>query len=81
MKPQTLNPEHHLLGGSWVVITGALSKVTILITHIIRLITSLITTHELPPTTGRVRLQCRGELRVGHPPGAVPWAFSRGINK
>ena len=33
-----------LLGGSWVVISGVFSRVTILITHIRGLITPLITT-------------------------------------
>ena len=33
-----------LLGGSWVVISGVISRVTILITHIRGLITLLITT-------------------------------------
>ena len=37
-----------LLGGSWVVISGVISKVTIIIAHIRRLITRLITTHEPP---------------------------------
>ena len=40
-----------LLGGSWVVISGVISRVTILITHIRGLITLLITTHE-PPSRG-----------------------------
>ena len=35
-----------LLGGSWVVISGVISKVTIVMTHIWGLITILITTHE-----------------------------------
>ena len=35
----------HLLGVSWVVISGVISRVTI---HIRRLITLLITTHEPP---------------------------------
>ena len=38
-----------ILGGSWVVISGAISRVTI---HIRGLITLLITTHE-PPSRGR----------------------------
>ena len=37
-----------LLGGSWVVVSRVISKVTILITHIRGLITLLITTHEPP---------------------------------
>ena len=40
-----------LLGGSWVVISGVISRVTILITHIWGLITLLTTTHE-PPSKG-----------------------------
>ena len=41
------------LGGSWVVISRVISRVTILIIHIRRLITSLITTHE-PPSNGNL---------------------------
>ena len=37
-----------LLGGSWVVISGDISKVTIVIIHIRGLITPLVTTHEPP---------------------------------
>ena len=37
-----------VLGGSWVVTSGVISKVTISITHIKGLITPLITTHEPP---------------------------------
>ena len=37
-----------LLGGSWVVISGVISKVTIVITHIRGLIVILISTHEPP---------------------------------
>ena len=37
-----------LLGGSWVVISGAISRVTIVITHIRGRITTLIPTHEPP---------------------------------
>ena len=37
-----------LLGGSWVVISRVISRVTILITHIKGLITPLITTHDPP---------------------------------
>ena len=42
-----LKPEN-LLGGSWVVISRVISRVTILIIHIRGLITPLITTHEPP---------------------------------
>ena len=41
-----------LLGGSWVVISGVTSRVTIIITRIRGLITPLITTHE-PPSVDR----------------------------
>ena len=37
-----------LLGGSWVVISGVISPLTILITLLRGLITPLITTHEPP---------------------------------
>ena len=43
-----------LLGGSGVVISRVISRVTILVTHIRGLITLLITTHE-PPSTGQLR--------------------------
>ena len=53
-KPSSLTPNPHrklqpmLLGGSWVVISGVISRVTIVVTHMRRLITPLITTHEPP---------------------------------
>ena len=37
-----------LLGGSWVVISGVISRVTFVITQIRGLLTPLITTHEPP---------------------------------
>ena len=37
-----------LLGGSWVVISRVISRLTIIITHIKGLITPLMTTHEPP---------------------------------
>ena len=37
-----------LLGGSWVVISGVISRVSVIITHISGLITPLKTTHEPP---------------------------------
>ena len=42
--------EQTLLGGSWVVISGVITRVTIVITYIrgLILITPLITTHEPP---------------------------------
>ena len=42
---------HYILGGSWVVVSRVISRVTILITHIRGLITPLITTPE-PPSRG-----------------------------
>ena len=42
-----------LLGGSWVVVSGLISKVTIDITHIKGLITPLITTHQPPSKIGK----------------------------
>ena len=59
--PATLNSclpaatQRALLGGSWVVISGVISRVTILnivITHIRGLLTPLITTHEHPSRGG-----------------------------
>ena len=40
-----------LLGGSWVVISRVISRITMVITYIGGLIAPLITTHE-PPSTG-----------------------------
>ena len=37
-----------ILGGSWIVISRVISRVTIIMTHIRGLITLLITTHEPP---------------------------------
>ena len=41
-----------LLGGSWVVISGVISRVAVLITHNGGLIAPLITTHEPPSQVG-----------------------------
>ena len=43
-----------LLGGSWVVISGVISKVTIVISLIRGLIALLITTHEPPSNLNTV---------------------------
>ena len=48
--------EGTLLGGSWVVISGAISRVTIDITYIRGLITPLITTHE-PPSNPQSKIR------------------------
>ena len=42
MEPRTL------LGGSWVVVSGVISRVAMLITHSRGLVTPLITPHEPP---------------------------------
>ena len=44
--------ERIVLGGSWVVISGFISRVTIVISQIRGLITPLITTHEPPSRNG-----------------------------
>ena len=51
--------EHvNLLGGSWVVISGHISRITIVITYIGGLIIPLITTHEPPSSARCVRSAC-----------------------
>ena len=47
-------PKSYLLGGSWVVISGVISSVTIVITQIRALIAPLTTTHELPSKEQKV---------------------------
>ena len=47
----------HQLGGSWVVISGAISRVTVRITHIKGLIAVLITAHEPPGTPNSLSRQ------------------------
>ena len=47
-KAATTYVHEPVLGGSWVVISGVVSRVTIVIIHIRGLITPLITTHEPP---------------------------------
>ena len=46
-----------LLGGSWVVISGVIRKVTTVITHLRGLITPLLTTHEPPSRVSDSRHQ------------------------
>ena len=43
-----------LLGGSWLVISGVIIRITIVLTHFRALIDLLITTHE-PPSTPTTR--------------------------
>ena len=45
---QTLNPALLLLGGSWVVISGVISPLILVITIVTLLITPLIPTYEPP---------------------------------
>ena len=52
-----------ILGGSWVVISGVISRVTTSITHIRGLITPLITTHEPPSRAHSHRLQKDASFR------------------
>ena len=52
MKPNVCKACKLVLASSWVVISGVINKVTILITLIRRFITPLITTHE-PPSMSR----------------------------
>ena len=64
----SIGPDSHmlrLLGGSWVVISGVISRVTILIIHIRGLITPLITIHEPPSTAwGFELLACQTQVSV-----------------
>ena len=46
---------HTLVGGSWVVISGVISRITLVITRIRGLITPLTTTHE-PPSKALLEL-------------------------
>ena len=54
---------YRILGGSWVVISGVISKATIVITQIRGLITILVTAHE-PPSTVEHSVVCDSELGV-----------------
>ena len=48
-----------LLGGSWVVVSGVISRVTIAITYIRGVITPLMTTHEPPSSMLACLYMCR----------------------
>ena len=61
-----------ILGGSWVVISGLISRVTRGITHITGLITPLITTHE-PPST--LKLLNSENVHSAFTTGKRSWAF------
>ena len=52
-----------VLGGSWVVISGVINRVTIVTTRISGLMTLLLTTHE-PPSTGRFMNSYKGYFEV-----------------
>ena len=60
--------DHVILGGSWVVISRALSRVTFLITRIMGLITPLITTPQPP--------RIRDYIPVVQTPFAAVWGDS-----
>ena len=47
-----------ILGGSWVIISGVLNRVTIFMTHIWGLIAPLITTHEPPSNPPSLHCAC-----------------------
>ena len=53
-----------MLGGSWVVTSGVIFKVTIVVTHIRGLITPLITTHEPPSAICFDPVHCRETLEA-----------------
>ena len=53
-----------ILGDSCAVISGAISRITIAITHIGGLITLLITTHEPPSICVDIKCKSLGECRV-----------------
>ena len=52
-------PEKAGTGGSWVVVSGVIRRMTMTITHAMRLKTLLITTHEPPSTHGAPSKQGR----------------------
>ena len=54
MQNGTTEEPRFVLGSSWVVISGVISKVAILITLIRGLITPLMTTHEPPSKVGQI---------------------------
>ena len=59
-----------VLGGSWGVISGVISRVSILTTHIRGLITPFITTHE-PPSRGVVSFHCGMVVVLQHFPASA----------
>ena len=66
--PHDVSAPSPILGGSWVVITGVIIRVTILISHVRGLITPLITTHE-PPSTRIILSKDSKELGLAEPLG------------
>ena len=54
--PDRVWPKPHF-GGSWVVTSRAISRVTIVLAHIRGLITPLITTHEPPSKNLQLNMQ------------------------
>ena len=70
-------PYTYLLGGSWVDISGVISRVTILTTHTRGLITLLITTHE-PPSRNLWESQHQWESLAPWGDGALKLKFPGG---
>ena len=73
-----------VLGGSWVVISGAISKVTIVIIHIRGLITPFITPHEPPSSPYRPPLKGPFQAMpatMGCSSWAAPWRWRSGSPK
>ena len=63
LRADVVNFLRSLLGGSWLVISGVICRVTIVITIIRGLITPVITTHE-PPSISRGERSLSGVARV-----------------
>ena len=59
---------HIVLGGSWVVISGVISRVTVMLSHIRGLITPFIATHE-PPSR---QLKAHGMLQLSSSSVCIP---------
>ena len=73
---QTTHAMARILGGSWVVIKGLISRVTILITHIGGLITPLMTMARCSQTQGIRAALPHGDPRVA--PGIWRGGLSQG---
>ena len=65
-----------VLGGSWVVISGVISRVTLIVTHIRRRVTPLISTHE-PPSKADLLFQNLKDTRVRYL--GLSWQYRQGL--